>query len=46
MQDFLEHRDTGLLICLDCRAHEHADTPHAVSLLRTSRKRPRSRASN
>src|SRR5262249_31110301 len=40
MQDFLEYRDTGLLICLACRTHEHADPPHLLALLRTRRERP------
>src|SRR5262245_4273798 len=36
--------DSGGLVCFDCPAHEHADVPHAVSLLRTCRDRPRRRA--
>jgi hypothetical protein len=43
MQDFLEHGDAGLLICLHSRAHEYADAPHLLSLLRTRGKRPSSR---
>src|SRR5262249_40480072 len=46
MQVFLEHRETGLLICLDCRAHEHADPTHLLALLRTPRKRPCGRNDN
>jgi len=40
MQDFLEHRDTSLLVSLDCCAHKHADPPYLRGLLRTRRERP------
>src|SRR5262249_15039759 len=43
MQGFLEHRETGLLVGLDCCAHERADAPHPVRLLRTRREGPSSR---
>jgi hypothetical protein len=43
MQDFLEHRDTCLLVCLLCCAHEHADASHAIDLLRARDERPRDR---
>jgi hypothetical protein len=47
MKDFLEHRDTGLLVGLDCCAHEHTDAPHVLELLRTRREGPDgSRTSN
>src|SRR5262249_56878185 len=40
-QRLRECGDGGGLVCFDCPAHEHADVPHAVSLLRTCRDRPR-----
>jgi hypothetical protein len=40
MQDFLEHSETGLLVRLACRTHEHADPPHLLALLRTRRQGP------
>jgi hypothetical protein len=40
MQDFQEYRDTSLLVRLACRAHEHADPPQLLALLRTRRERP------
>jgi hypothetical protein len=44
MQDFLEHRETGLLVGLDCCAHEHADATHMLGLLCAGNKRPGPRA--
>ena len=41
MQDFQEYRDTSLLVRLACRAHQHADPPHLLALLRARRERPR-----
>jgi hypothetical protein len=41
MQDFLEYRGTGLLVCLDSCALQHADPP--LGLLRPRGKRPSSR---
>src|SRR5262249_21965670 len=43
MQDVQEYRDTSLLVRLDCRAHEHANTPHAPVMLPARRERPRGR---
>jgi hypothetical protein len=34
MENFLEHRDAGLLVCLNSCALEHADPPHLCWLLR------------
>src|SRR5262245_62686681 len=42
MQQLHEHRETSLLVCHFRRtAHEHADPPHALALLRARRERPR-----
>src|SRR6516162_6665833 len=43
MQGFLEHRETSLLVGLDCCAQKHADPPYLRWLLRARRKRPSSR---
>jgi len=41
MQQLHEHRETSLLVCRIGRtAHEHADLPYALALLRTRRERP------
>jgi len=39
MQDFLEHRETGLLVGLDCCSHERANPPYLRWLLRAHRSR-------
>ena len=43
MQGFLEHRETSLLVGLDCCAQKHADPPYLRWLLRARRERPSSR---
>src|SRR5262249_39860213 len=44
MQHLQEYCAPPLLARLACRAHEHADPPHLLALLRSRCKRPRSRA--
>src|SRR5262245_5355927 len=45
MQQLHKHRETSLLICHSGRtAHEHADPPHPLPLLRPPREWPRRRA--
>ena len=45
LQRLYERRFAGLSFrIVRCRVHEHADAPHALSLLRPRRERPRNRA--
>src|SRR5262249_5285453 len=40
MQQLHKHRETNLSVCRFGRAHEHADLPYALALLRARRERP------
>src|SRR5262245_27763177 len=41
MQQLHKHRETNLSVCRFGRAHEHADLPYALALLRARCERPR-----